>query len=157
MQAAWFPDNLKYQLSLKKFQLFLNKKLYINQWQQALTNNLSLLFQINRIQALPQNSFNSKIKIWCHKHKNIHLSYFNFKIKVIIKLDQFLKIKINLVKFINSKIQDSQLKFSIISNKILIINNSKCTKIKMQAIKDIKFIIKIIFKIIINKISINLT
>jgi hypothetical protein len=63
MQAAGFPDNLKYQLSLKKFQLFFNKKLYINQWQQALTNYLTLLFQINRIQALPQNSLNSKIKV----------------------------------------------------------------------------------------------
>jgi hypothetical protein len=46
-------------------------------------------------------------------------------------VDQFLKIKINLVKFIISKIQDSHIKSSIISNKVLIFNNSKCTKIKM--------------------------
>jgi hypothetical protein len=116
MQASRFPDNLKYQLSLKKFQLFLNNKLYIN-----------------------------------------YLSNIILKIKVIIKVDQFLKIKINLVKFINSKIQDSQLKILIISNKVLIINNSKCTKIKMQAIKDNKIMIKIIFKIITKKISNNLT
>ena len=75
-------------------------------------------------------------------------------------MDKFLKIKINLVKFIISKIQDSQLKSSIKSHKVIIQHNSKCTQIKIQTIKDNnKAIIKIILnnKIITNKITNKLT
>ena len=75
-------------------------------------------------------------------------------------MDKFLKIKINLVKFIISKIQDSQLKSSIKSHKVIFQHNSKCTQIKIQTIKDNnKAIIKIILnnKIITNKITNKLT
>ena len=73
-------------------------------------------------------------------------------------MDHILKIQINLVKFITNKIQDYNIKSSIISNKILIISNSKCTKIKIQTIKDNnKAIIKIILNNNIKTISNNLT
>ena len=107
-----------------------------------------------------KHSFHSNIKVWCHKHNNINLSHIILKIKVIIKVDKFLKIKINLVKFIISKIQDSQLKSSIKSHKVIFQHNSKCTQIKIQTIKDNnKAIIKIILnnKIITNKITNKLT